>query len=192
MIHLLKRILIRISEIPTRGLPNFRAPKVGDGCDGTLILTNPSSPNFKYGVKYAGCEPILVNYSLEVLGIDHSQWSFIDIGCGKGRVLLRAERYPFKAIIGVEYSEQLAAVAKSLVKRSLVIVSDAMDFTFPEGPKVIFMYHPFEKKLFDQFISKLRGEIILIYIGIGRNWAGEYERFKEFCRTKDVVIYHMQ
>src|SRR5712671_3243440 len=39
---------------------------------------------------------------LESLDIRHELYSFIDFGCGKGRALLLASRFPFKEIIGVE------------------------------------------------------------------------------------------
>jgi tRNA1(Val) A37 N6-methylase TrmN6 len=34
-----------------------------------------------------------------------TDYSFIDLGAGKGLALLLASKYPFKSIVGVEYSK---------------------------------------------------------------------------------------
>jgi len=41
---------------------------------------------------------------------------FIDLGCGKGRTLLLASDYPFRAIIGIEISRELCDIAIENVK----------------------------------------------------------------------------
>ncbi|HWJ42934.1 MAG TPA: methyltransferase domain-containing protein, partial [Solirubrobacterales bacterium] len=40
---------------------------------------------------------------------------FLDIGCGKGRVLQQASRRPFARVVGVELSPQLAEQARRLI-----------------------------------------------------------------------------
>ena len=42
-----------------------------------------------------------VEKMLGSLDIDHRQFTFVDIGSGKGRVLMRASFYPYRRIIGV-------------------------------------------------------------------------------------------
>jgi len=44
---------------------------------------------------------------LEKLSINHSEFTFIDFGSGKGRVLFLASEYPYKKIIGVELARML-------------------------------------------------------------------------------------
>jgi SAM-dependent methyltransferase len=50
------------------------------------------------------------------LALDYANTIFIDLGCGKGRTLLLASDYPFRAIIGVEISRELCDVATTNVK----------------------------------------------------------------------------
>jgi SAM-dependent methyltransferase len=50
------------------------------------------------------------------LSLDYANTVFIDLGCGKGRTLLLASDYPFRAIIGVEISRELCDVAIENVK----------------------------------------------------------------------------
>ncbi len=49
---------------------------------------------------------------LDSLPICFEQYTFIDIGSGKGRIILAAARWPFKEIIGVEISEILHNIAQ--------------------------------------------------------------------------------
>ena len=46
------------------------------------------------------------------LDVDHREFSFVDYGSGKGRVLMLAAAYPFRRILGVEFSESLDRVAR--------------------------------------------------------------------------------
>ncbi|QDT37699.1 class I SAM-dependent methyltransferase [Stratiformator vulcanicus] len=48
---------------------------------------------------------------LESLPIDYEQFSFVDLGSGKGRVLLMASEFPFREVVGVELSSQLHEIA---------------------------------------------------------------------------------
>lgn len=51
---------------------------------------------------YQPTEPALFKEMLESLNIDFQEFTFIDIGSGKGRALLMAADYPFRHILGVE------------------------------------------------------------------------------------------
>lgn len=41
-----------------------------------------------------------------------SSYAFIDLGCGKGRVLLMASTYPFRQVLGIEIHKELAETAR--------------------------------------------------------------------------------
>jgi SAM-dependent methyltransferase len=79
--------------------------------------------------------------------------SFVDLGCGKGRVLLSALAYPFARVVGVELSPTLAKIAEQNLRAarlpvrracsSQVVCGDAREFPLPEGPSVAFFYNPF-------------------------------------------------
>lgn len=62
------------------------------------------SPNWIYGRNYAGIEPERFFAILESMSIPFEEFVFIDFGSGKGRALLMASEYPFKKIIGIEFS----------------------------------------------------------------------------------------
>lgn len=85
--------------------------------------------------------------------INLRDFTFIDLGSGKGRTLLMASDYPFRRIIGVELlrslhqtAEQNARQYKSESQKCFAIESicaDATAFPFPDEPLVIFLFNPF-------------------------------------------------
>src|SRR5688572_5603070 len=83
--------------------------------------------------------------------------TFLDLGCGAGRALLMASLYPFKRIIGVEFAAELAALATKNIRRGRhpdqrctaieVWHSDATRITWPDGPLVVYLFNPFERRV---------------------------------------------
>ena len=106
------------------------------------MLTSPYQPT----------DPALFHEMLDSLKIDFRDFTFIDIGSGKGRTLLMASDYPFRLVLGVELLPELHRVAqeniakyKSDSQKCLAIESicgDASDFKFPPGPLLIYLFNP--------------------------------------------------
>ena len=99
---------------------------------------------------------------------------FVDIGSGKGRVLLIASMYGFSKVVGIEFSGALCLLARRNIdtfrKRVAlpapieVIEADAVKYTFPFNESVIFMYNPFDASILKRVIDNLReSKIWLIY-----------------------------
>jgi SAM-dependent methyltransferase len=89
---------------------------------------------------------------------------FIDFGCGKGRVLLQAARYPFRKVIGVELSPEVAEVARrnvARVRRHLVcgeievVTADVAEFAIPDDLTVAFCFNPATGQVFKQLLANL-------------------------------------
>lgn len=77
---------------------------------------------------------------------------FIDFGCGKGRALCLAGKYPFKRIIGIEIAAELCESARRNVTRLLpklkcrditVINANATDYDIPIDANVLYFFNPF-------------------------------------------------
>jgi SAM-dependent methyltransferase len=80
-----------------------------------------------------------------------SEFTFIDIGAGKGRALLLASEFSFRRIIGVELLPELAEIARENIReferRGMrfgieLICQDATNFNFPPEPAVVFLFNP--------------------------------------------------
>ena len=130
----------------------------------------------------------LFRASMASLGIDASQYTFVDIGSGKGKVLFMAADLPFKHIVGVEYAAGLHEVAVRNVStyrsstqkcRSIRAVhADALTYTLPDGPLVLFIFNALAKEIMRGLMKKLDADaaaepgrpLILIYTNL-RNVA---------------------
>lgn len=83
---------------------------------------------------------------------DYSRFTFIDLGSGKGRILLLAAEYPFGAVRGVEFAEELhlqaernlrTCSARLACKDIRSVYQDAGAFPFPDTGLVLFLFNPF-------------------------------------------------
>ena len=94
-----------------------------------------------------------------------NDYALLDIGCGKGRVVLLASEYPFRAIVGVELNAHLARVAQRNLKtwmrklracRDVRIVNDdVFSVALPDGPVVLYLFNSFERELVQMLLDKL-------------------------------------
>jgi len=114
---------------------------------------------------YQPTDPALFREMLDALHIDLRQFVFIDVGSGKGRVLLMAADYPFRRIVGIELLPELHRVAqenirkyKSDSQRCFAIESicgDAREFAFPPEPMVVYLFNPLPEEGLIQLMVNL-------------------------------------
>ncbi len=101
---------------------------------------------------YQPTEPALFREMMASLPIAFDQFTFIDLGSGKGRTLLMASEYPFKKIVGVELLPALHQIAQENLARYKnesqkcfaleAVCGDATDFLFPDEPLVLYLFNP--------------------------------------------------
>lgn len=99
------------------------------------------------------------------VGVNFSNWSFLDVGSGKGKALLLATQYPFRRIIGVEFCEQLSAVAEENVRKFEaatgktqhieLVTRDFMSYEIPAEPLVVLFNNPFPLSVADRAIGHI-------------------------------------
>lgn len=110
------------------------------------------SPNWLYCEGYWPTPPEVFRAALKSVTSRYEDLTFIDFGSGKGRVLLMASEFPFRKIIGVEFSSDLHKIAeeniaryKSASQKCKDIVPICGDFTqipIPAEPLLVFLYNP--------------------------------------------------
>lgn len=106
-------------------------------------------------------------------------YSFVDIGAGKGRAVLLASEIPFRKVIGVELSAELAAIAESNAVRwsrvaspqsvTHVLHQDALQFCWPRTSLLVFMYNPFACELVEQLLERLEKAALRGHASKGRD-----------------------
>ena len=120
-------------------------------------------------ILYLPSPPRVTRWMLDHAGVDPSEFTFVDLGCGKGRVLLIAAERPFERIVGVEISSDLAAIARAnvacyrpesrRVREIQVVNADATDFDMPDANLLVHLYHPFEPVITAAVMQRLAASL---------------------------------
>ncbi len=186
--------------------------KWGVETSGTLVPTKSETVGWGwlFGIRYQGCNADLLNDILGNISIKHDDFTFIDFGSGKGRAILVASRFPFKKIIGVEYSKKLIQIARHNVtsfpngekrcREIKIFHANAATFPIPQGPLFIFLYNPFGRQVMRTLVKNVSvsfqqnpRRIILVYFH--PLFADEWKKvgfFIEIRRSKEIAIYDTQ
>ena len=95
--------------------------------------------------------------------------TFVDLGSGKGRVVLLAAMRRFREVVGVELSPKLHDIARrnrDLVASAGVLRSpirfelgDAAELDVPRGPVVLYLYHPFQESVAEAVLARVVASI---------------------------------
>lgn len=110
------------------------------------------SANWIHAGAYFPTPTGLLSEVLPALNIQYENFAFVDLGSGKGRIVLLASEFPFREIIGVEFSPELHATAEKNVARYsgesqrscaiTLLCTDFTEFAFPLLPMVLYLYNP--------------------------------------------------
>jgi hypothetical protein len=169
---------------------------------GTLDIR---SPNALHAVRYQASPEGLVRDAIDSLGVDLRDFTFIDFGSGKGKVILIASTYPFRSVIGIEFATELHEVATaniarfpSHMKRAPVssICCDASSFALPTSDLICYFWNPFGPSVLQPVAQSLcdhasRGHRVLV-IYVHPLHANEFARMKCFEMLRgdsDLHIY---
>ena len=105
--------------------------------------------------------------------LDVRRFTFLDFGCGKGRVVLMASDLPFREVVGIELSPahceaaraNIAAYARSPARReqqgprapapSRIVCADATRFELPPTDLVAYLFNPFRGAVFRTVLERL-------------------------------------
>jgi SAM-dependent methyltransferase len=127
-----------------------------------------TSPNRQRGNRYHPTPPRALKRVLTRLRIRPADYSFVDIGSGKGRTLLVASELGFRRVIGVEFAAELHGIAQANVSTYLArrngavgspiecIHADATEFQLPEGNLVLYFFQPFDAVVLRQVLANVR------------------------------------
>lgn len=111
-----------------------------------------ASPHWIEGVDYTPIEPERFRRVLAGMNIAWDEYTFVDFGSGKGRALLLASEFPFKRIVGLEFSPELHRIAETNIGlyrtttqkcRNIQSLNlDFVEFALPNEPLVLFFFDP--------------------------------------------------
>jgi SAM-dependent methyltransferase len=99
--------------------------------------------------------------ALHYLGVSDRD-TFVEFGCGKGRVVHQAARRPFRRVVGVEISPALAEIARAgLAARRRqhrcrnieIVVADLNEFRVPDDLTVGYFFDPVGRETFNAVLQ---------------------------------------
>jgi predicted RNA methylase len=113
--------------------------------------------------RYEATPPECFSFLVAEAGIGRpGDYSFVDLGSGKGRVLLLAALAGFRSVTGVELCENLHQVASANISRSRglavlpkAILADATSYDFPPEPTLCFLNNPFGPQILQRTLENI-------------------------------------
>ena len=151
-----------------------------------LGIDNPDSNPYQAS-DYAGFRRVMRS-----LHIREGEDVFVDIGSGKGRIVILAATMPFREVIGVELSERLNSVAQDNVRRVRsrlqcrniqLVTADATTYAIPPDATILYFYNPFLNETLRSVFENIRASLMRFPRGL----TIVYKNSKE-CRAELAAI----
>ncbi|HUX43557.1 MAG TPA: class I SAM-dependent methyltransferase [Terracidiphilus sp.] len=152
----------------------------------------------RHSTAYFGVAPsvfawMLARWQKSRPGLSVEDFTFVDAGAGMGRAMLLASAIPFRQVLGVELHPKLASVARRNARvwrkagraqtKMRVVCGDATELSFPAGPCVVFLFHPFGAAVMRRFVKSLGTQFAdrpeqldLLYVNNEQDGVLEMER----------------
>jgi SAM-dependent methyltransferase len=150
----------------------------------------------------------MMNALAQQASIDFHEFTFLDLGSGKGRALLLASDYPFRRIVGVELLPSLNEIAiqnlsryRSESQRCFMMESICADATvcnLPTEPLVVYLFNPFPESGLRHAFMNLETSLdadprpvyVIYHNPLLEPVLTETGRMKRMARTHEYAIFH--
>ncbi len=125
-------------------------------------------PEDKLNFHYLPIRPKCARRALRNLPLkDPAEYTFIDFGSGKGRMLFIAARYGFRHVFGIELRRELHDRASKNVRRCRLtgagliesVNINASEYEFPKEKLVLFFFNPFGSEVMAKVLGKLTNSL---------------------------------
>jgi len=205
----------RIGEFLWESMPAQRRRRYGDAEYDWDHRVNTTSATVGWRERLLGqfhsgyqpTEPALFKEMLASLKINFQEFTFIDMGSGKGRVLLMAADYPFRRIVGVELFPALHRVAQQNLTAYAsdsqqcfaleAVCGDARKFTFPAEPILIYLFNSLPEAALIEVMTNLDDslrqcprEVYLLYHNpLLEPVLANYPAFKKIAGTHQYSLF---
>ena len=142
----------------------FHGTDTGGYISGADLVSRSKSS--LYNTAYLGIAPSCFTDALRSLPLEFERFTFVDLGCGKGRAVMVASELPFPRLIGVEIAPELCDVARANIalkaewaSRITILNHDATTVEYPETPLLIFLFHPFLAPVLRRVLANLERQL---------------------------------
>lgn len=145
-----------------------RRVKTGD--DGHHRTAQDTVGQKRDGYIYGPARAKNVRAAIAALGIkDYRDYTFVDLGSGKGRPVFLAAELPFRKAIGVEYSQAMHRAATENLRtfrgpaerreRMEFVEADAAEYELPAGNLVLHLFNPFGPEVMVHVLRNLEASL---------------------------------
>jgi len=134
-----------------------------------------------YGVAPSVFRALIARWRRSLPAASIEEFTFVDVGAGMGRAVLLGAELPFREVVGVELHPTLARIAqKNLIQWRVngrtrapmhIVCGDAVEFDFPAGPCLTFLFNPFGATVMKRLLVAWRksfagrsGQLDLLYV----------------------------
>jgi SAM-dependent methyltransferase len=152
------------------------APPAGDDfdrthgvlTDGDFSVTDATGANRAYASPYQPTHAKVLRHVLRSLPLRHRDYTFVDLGCGRGRAMLMAGDYPFARVVGVDFSPSLCRDARRNLElwraahparwragEAEVVCADVCQIEAPDGDLVLYLFNPFEPPVLERVLERV-------------------------------------
>jgi CelD/BcsL family acetyltransferase involved in cellulose biosynthesis len=169
-------------------------------------LTDIDAGLARHAVHYEATPIPKFERAMRLVGHRANGFTFVDLGSGKGRVLMLAALRPFRRVIGVEISERLHDAAAGNVAAFSArnrgaapiecLCADASAYELPEGDLAVFLYNPFDAALLAQARDRMLAacarsarKLCVIYVNPLHHFLFENEEFTCDHRDSSLAVY---
>jgi len=213
-----RRLLAIVFEFLRDSLPERKRQRYGDIDFDWEFRFDTTSATVSWRERFIGLlsspyqpiEPALFREIMNSLGINFPQFTFIDIGSGKGRALLMASEYAFRCALGIELLPKLHQIAQENIRRFSettakpspieVICGDATDFSFPAEPSVVLLNNPLPESGLRKIIGNLEESlrevprrVFLVYANpIWEQILSNSSQFRKIAGTHQYSVFATQ
>jgi SAM-dependent methyltransferase len=163
--------------------------------DGCRELVWGRDDDAKHATHYRATSVGFLHFVFKKNPVTFEDFVFVDLGSGKGRVLIEAAAFPFKRIVGVEFSMRLHLVAKESISRfearekakSRIELQckSATEFEPPTENVIFYLYNPFDAEILGQVVKKIEISLLkthrkMLFIYLNPRWFQLIEDSKLF------------
>lgn len=136
--------------------------------------------------------------------IKSSDVSFVDLGSGKGKVILEALNHHYTQVYGVEFNDDLNRIAEANIEhryhgllRATLIHEDAKSFIFPSDCGVVFCFNPFGPEVltsvlnhYQQHAKSTQRRVFFVYVNpVHAELFSEWQVVSTLSNRQRVDIY---
>jgi Methyltransferase domain len=159
----------RLKERIATHLSNNWDLRHGVDTGGRVPLSLPgvevSGVHARWAYDVVSTPPSVFSYMARFFPARRADYTYVDIGAGKGRTVMLASEMGFKRCVGVEFAKFASEIARKNLQSYIgastprspcsIVETCATKFPFPDGDVVLFFNNPFSEQIWNDMVPRM-------------------------------------